>query len=617
VTVLPQALAGWRPLLAIFDQSVIAALAPMLDRLARAIGPMSPDASEATGDPAGYDGVATRGPYERLLPSEWLLADELPDEFLRRAVSSEHLFFALARQRPRGRRAMTVLVDAGPELLGTPRIGALASLLVLARRANDAKASFGWRPAQADNNGGLADLEPAGIRTFLETFASSPVDDDALRDVAHDGPAESELWVITGARGGRAAEAIGASVVAIEDVLELGARELAVRVHAPGRPDRVVRLPLPEDTTCVRVLREPFPQRTPPAVRAGKARAPLAVARPLVSPGGPRVFARLEDGGLLVLPLPRSKRQDIGSGRILRLEAAGEIVAAGHPRGKPAVIAQNESDLTFASWRSKRGVLRRLGRCNEMLRPAPLDGRVFPLIATKASTHFIGRGGRLLEFRPGNRVAILAQDCCALLRHGDGIVFADGGHSSTHLRFMRGPYDPASPPRAWLELRADRVHLAPTAVGWIVCAYQDRDESWIAATIEGRTIATGQHAHPTPVLLEPSTPRTVRVVRVEVPRSAEVVGVLDHHAPETSNGRRSTISLPALLLLEEEGRKLRVTSGGKGPEFSVALPVRAEHVVVDPITRVAVCVSSTAEIVLVALEWRSVVARLTSAGRIA
>ncbi len=42
--------------------------------------------------PDGYDGIGRRGSYDRLLASEWLIHDELPDEFLRRVVSGEHAF---------------------------------------------------------------------------------------------------------------------------------------------------------------------------------------------------------------------------------------------------------------------------------------------------------------------------------------------------------------------------------------------------------------------------------------------------------------------------------------------------------------------------------------------
>jgi hypothetical protein len=69
--------------------------------------------------------------------------------------------------------------------------------------------------------------------------------------------------------------------------------------------------------------------------------------------------------------------------------------------------------------------------------------------------------------------------------------------------------------------------------------------------------------------------------------------------------------------LENDGWQLRFVAGGAGPEFSIALPARAAHVVVDAATRVAVCVTETAELLLVALAWRSVFARFTGQGRVA
>ena len=47
------------------------------------------------GEIDGYAGLARRGDFERLLLSEWLLADEMPDEFIRRATSNELAFNAI------------------------------------------------------------------------------------------------------------------------------------------------------------------------------------------------------------------------------------------------------------------------------------------------------------------------------------------------------------------------------------------------------------------------------------------------------------------------------------------------------------------------------------------
>ncbi|HSF40711.1 MAG TPA: hypothetical protein VLT87_13030, partial [Thermoanaerobaculia bacterium] len=135
---LPRPLAPWRPWLAIFPRDLALSLGPVLQRLSFAVGPLRMERASGEGDPDGFDGLAQRGPYERLLPSEWLLADEAPEEFLRRAAGGEHTFLHLARPVPGGSHLSVALFDAGPGQLGSPRIAQLAALIVLARRAEAA-----------------------------------------------------------------------------------------------------------------------------------------------------------------------------------------------------------------------------------------------------------------------------------------------------------------------------------------------------------------------------------------------------------------------------------------------------------------------------------------------
>jgi hypothetical protein len=134
VAELPPALAGWAPSLAALTPDVVAALGPMLLRLDELVARHSavdgPD-----GEPDGVDGIARRGPPERLLAAEWVLADEHPDEFLRRAVTGELLHLATARRHDPPHGAVRVLVDTGPEQLGAGRLVQLAALVVLHRRA--------------------------------------------------------------------------------------------------------------------------------------------------------------------------------------------------------------------------------------------------------------------------------------------------------------------------------------------------------------------------------------------------------------------------------------------------------------------------------------------------
>src|SRR5919198_486804 len=98
---LPPALAPWAPALSALTPELAVTLGPMVRRLDDMISTYDPD-SGGSGPLDGYEGLVWRGPPERLLASEWLLADELPFEFLRRAVTGELLYLAPARRRAAG-----------------------------------------------------------------------------------------------------------------------------------------------------------------------------------------------------------------------------------------------------------------------------------------------------------------------------------------------------------------------------------------------------------------------------------------------------------------------------------------------------------------------------------
>src|SRR5919197_166509 len=131
---LPPALAPWAPALSALTPELAVTLGPMVRRLDDMISTYDPD-SGGSGPLDGYEGLVWRGPPERLLASKWMLADELPFEFLRRAVTGELLYLAPARRRDRGRGRVVILVDAGPAQLGAARLVQLAALVVLHRRA--------------------------------------------------------------------------------------------------------------------------------------------------------------------------------------------------------------------------------------------------------------------------------------------------------------------------------------------------------------------------------------------------------------------------------------------------------------------------------------------------
>jgi hypothetical protein len=130
-----------------FSEEVALGLSPMLRQLWAALGG-SRAHHQAEGEPDGIAGISPRGSFERLLISEWLLATEIPTEFLRRAAMKELLFLDTARRRPAGTRRSILIFDAGPSQLGSPRLAHIALLLVFERRVREAGGRLQWLVAQ-------------------------------------------------------------------------------------------------------------------------------------------------------------------------------------------------------------------------------------------------------------------------------------------------------------------------------------------------------------------------------------------------------------------------------------------------------------------------------------
>ena len=125
---LPDKLGAWESQLRIFPEEMALALGPLVQKVASLLGPFPHYHVDGHVVPDGFAGLDKRGTYDRLIASDWLLADELPDEFMRRSVMGEHLFWKVAYREPSQARSTLVLFDAGPEQLGSPRLLHLAAI---------------------------------------------------------------------------------------------------------------------------------------------------------------------------------------------------------------------------------------------------------------------------------------------------------------------------------------------------------------------------------------------------------------------------------------------------------------------------------------------------------
>jgi hypothetical protein len=357
---LPAALAPWAPLLSIFPDEIALSLAPCLQKLAIGIGPMRGHGAQPRREPTGYDGLAQRGNYDRLLASEWLLSTEMPDEFIRRAAMNEHLFFKLGTHDQTMAHRCVVLFDEGPSQLGSPRIAHIALFIVMARRAQAADADFHWGILQTPD--GL--VKPAiedGIRGLLHArTALEPTDEHARlwRSALGPGNTIEERWVIGGDQAARMGCDLGATAIGVEDVVEPGVRQVLVRVTPAGDSTADIRLDLPDPPTCVRLLRDPFstaavrPQWIPGRVSPNP--------RLVFGQYGRRIAIILSRDRVLARPLPNSPRAPVAPGFQFAVPKERYLAAVGWTiEGKLNVVTGQDDKSMMVDELGPRGGLAR------------------------------------------------------------------------------------------------------------------------------------------------------------------------------------------------------------------------------------------------------------------
>lgn len=343
---LPASLAPWSLQLDLLPRELRLPLGALVQRLDLAIGPLLGSETYGLGEPDGFDGLARRGTYDRLLLSEWLLADEVPEEFMRRASGGEHAFLQMARVLPSEGRVSAAILDQGPSQLGAPRIVQLAALIVLDRRALAAGARFLWATAQSLETAALAAGEPeffAGIcatsfRRLLESRSVHFVSDAALahgRAWLASQEGADDLWLIGGRQLARLPAARGASLLEVADDLDDTPRQVRAVLVSGGRPPAELRLELPEQQACVRLLRDPFTQAT--AV-ARQAPARYAVQSNLLfTQSGTKLMALADERTVVAYPVPNSPLAGAGKPRTYPAPESRKIVAAARS-GKTNVV---------------------------------------------------------------------------------------------------------------------------------------------------------------------------------------------------------------------------------------------------------------------------------------
>lgn len=327
---LPPALRPWAESLSLFPEELAVHLGPFVARLSAAMGALRPRGEAEGGEPQGYDGITRRGSFDRLLVSEWLWALEAPDELVRRAAFGELSFLKPAFRQPQGARRTVVLLDAGPDQLGNPRIAHLALLIVMARRAQAAGASFAWGVLQAaPERGPYSEVTPSVLLTWLAARDVQPPTAEHLaawHAALSLGDAPEETWLVGSARLARLPGAQSMSRIEVTEVLAPEERKLTVDVRPASRPVRPVVLDLPPPDDSIRLLRDPFQSRVAkPVSMAGRPK----VSSFHFSADGFRLVMVHSDGGVSAMAIPDSPSSTAPRPRRMKLQPRHSMLAAG------------------------------------------------------------------------------------------------------------------------------------------------------------------------------------------------------------------------------------------------------------------------------------------------
>jgi hypothetical protein len=403
---LPRALQPWQRELSFFPKDLAIAVGGIIDRLALLVGPLiSPDGA-GRNDPDGLDGIGRRGSFERLLTTEWALAEEVPLEFLRRVSTGELSFLQIAHRKPTVARKCVALFDIGPDQRGGPRIVHLALLILLAQRAQAGGASFSWGILQDSPTQLMADVNKESIQQLIK--GGSPRRPDILNvlDFHELFQEDAEVWFIGGDALTDLVPEWRPYRVLIEDSFDPDEpNQLHVTVAHESKKSKSACIALPPGNSAVRLLRDPFEVAR---AQTQKSRVRIAPDTNIVlSRDCRKIFLLGAEGELLTIPIPNSPNcTNAPKPRIFRPPPGETLAAVGRLMGnRTTAVATFEGETVNIHELSPRGCTSQRQMQYEWKSSSEIDEVAYcpPWVAERQSPKYLGR---LIQLRPDSELII-------------------------------------------------------------------------------------------------------------------------------------------------------------------------------------------------------------------
>lgn len=297
---LPKSLRPWSQLFQEMPEAHLRLIGGLMGQLNPLLEESFDIEGQSYGEFNGYDGIEMRGEIERLMPSEWLWKDLIPEEFLRRFAEQELFYHKPSFESPTDERTHLVAIDCGPGMLGRPRLIALAALLCLGAIARRQGAKLLWAAPQAD----VAEWQMLGIRKNLQAFllATNPLSlsgsqlDALLQHLPgrlH--KADLVLWTISSKELIPVDDTVRSNQLVVSETMAIDTDgrpfpEASIRLRCYFERTKETTLTYPPEEDCVSLLREPFRLR-----RTKAASKPVAKgeANPSWAPQGILMLAEM------------------------------------------------------------------------------------------------------------------------------------------------------------------------------------------------------------------------------------------------------------------------------------------------------------------------------------
>ena len=403
---LPESLHRWHDWLAWFGTDLRPEVGALVRRLHPLLGAFRGTQLAGTQEPAGLGNLSLRGPYERLLASEWLLAQDMPDEFMRRAATGEHLFLAPPKHAPQADRLIIALFDAGPLQFGAPRLAHLALWILLARRACEAGGELRWGILQATPALHRA-TEVKHLRSLLRARTYDVASANHLRVwqawLAEHVARPGECWQI----GDQ--DAVGTAAPtwthAVHVCPAVGEDAIDVRIR-DGRSERSQRVTLPESGVAVRLLKGMFHLETPVSTIASSM-SPHRLATlypPQISLGATHVAVpTLDEPGVVLFHIPNANEAHLAKSRRNPWPVGVQPLATAFYRKRLCALLSHDGMLQL--WQPSQADFRpRPSR--EVLDAPPGRKGLLPALAVETGHGIclcvLDRSGRLVYWRMGS-----------------------------------------------------------------------------------------------------------------------------------------------------------------------------------------------------------------------